>query len=48
MLLLADGKTLEEIKLRVDKEGVDEYSSLSWHSCAVDEVGLTVELIEEK
>lgn len=46
-LLLANGKTVEDLKHIVAKEEVEVYCSLTWHSCSVDQVGLSVELVEE-
>jgi hypothetical protein len=46
-LLLANGKTVEDLKHIVVKEEVEVYCSLTWHSCSVDQVGLSVELEEE-
>lgn len=44
-LVIILAKELEEVKQIVQNENVLEYSSLTWHTCSVDEVGLTVELL---
>jgi hypothetical protein len=47
VVLLAEGRTVEDIKLAVKDGAVKEFNALSWHSCRVDEIGLKVDLIED-
>jgi hypothetical protein len=37
---------VENVKDIVAKEEAEAYRSLSWHSCSVDQVGLSIELVE--
>lgn len=38
---------MNDVKQVVNKEDVKEYKSLSWHTCSVDQVGLSVHLVDE-
>ena len=46
-LVVILAKELDEVKQIVEEENVEEYASLTWHTCSVDEVGLSVELLPE-
>ena len=48
VILMAEGKTIDELKQVVSQQKIKEFQSLSWHTCTVDETGLKIEFLNEQ